>query len=69
MGGGGITPISVTPIESCMSPLCCPCPLGVTRSLGSMERGLTASFTANYTISFTILGLEIYTELLFYMQQ
>ena len=80
MGGGGITPISVTPRLSCISPesemsfnkeatrenklyiyifsarihilwkrwhspLCWVWPLGVTLSLGSIERGFTASVT------------------------
>ena len=49
MGGGGITPISDTPREPrfswLRSPLWISWPLGVTLSLGSMESGLTASFT------------------------
>ena len=48
IGGGGMTPISDTPMLSqWMSPLCVSWPLGVTRSLGSIDRGLTASLTEN----------------------
>ncbi len=46
IGGGGITPMSVTPRLSWESPFrWWPWPEGVTRSLGSMDKGFTASFT------------------------
>ena len=44
IGGGGMTPMSVTPMESIDSLACCP--EGVTRSLGSIDSGFTVSFPA-----------------------